>query len=106
MATATRRKQEPVPQNGRPPGTFEPESRTSRLCMLEIGECESISRRMTLQEATREEVINAKRQLNHNLYSCTKRASARTGYTFQIETVDARTNSDAVIVTAVATRTD
>ena len=89
---------------GRPPGTYDADSRVSRICCLLPGQSEALSHRLSLQAATREEVSAVKARLSNTLRAATRRATARTGYTYEIDAVDARTAADMVVITVVATR--
>lgn len=89
---------------GRPMGTTMADSLPTRLCGLDLGQSESKAIRLGLADATTSEVTACKEKLSGTLRKAAARASDRAGFLFEIATGDFRTQTDHVIVLAVATR--
>lgn len=98
---ATRPKKNPP---GRPHGTTMDDSLPTRLCMLDLGMSESKAIRLELAEATTAEVTACKEKLSSTIRKAAARASDRSGFRFEVYTGDFRTQTDHVVVSAVATR--
>lgn len=90
---------------GRQVGQFDPNSRISRLCALEVGDCETISRRIALTEATSALKLELKVQLSGTMRAAVARAKSRTEFEFTVEQGEFQTSSDNVVICSTATRT-
>lgn len=89
--------------NGRPKGSYDDDSLTTRLVNLAEGACESKSVRLPPDEATPDEIRKASERLSGAMRKAVARAGTRTKSVFTTETGSFTTNSRIVVVTCVAT---
>lgn len=94
-----------TPTAGRKPGHFLPESLPTRLAEMPIGECYTQSKRLSLDGLSRDQISTDAEKMASSLRAAARRASARDGAEYIVETGNFIARNNSVVVCAVVTRT-